>query len=329
MSDAYIFSKKIDLIIFFILPIILLFLSSMNNGVTQFISISLILIDQLHVYYSYIQSNFYERLKKSSQNKVIVFYCLLFAFGTYIAFLFLGITSVFIIVKYMAIFHFCKQQYGWLKIINRKLSLNLTFSKFSEVSLLIYCLVPIIISHSKEYYFTWYPGVPNIFQISQLTSRLLLLVYLIFVLFYFIFELNSFFKKLTTFNLTRFSIIMFTFFSWNYTIFLMPESNFSRIFLLAGHHVLSYIFLVFYFNMKKHSEKWFLFLKKVLIITILGVFIQGLRNSIPLYPAKSLDFFKLNLTVQEQSLFFYMIPFFWTLTIFHFILDGFIWKRNI
>lgn len=330
MNQASIFSKRTDFYLFLVLPMVLIALLFLNLQVSITVALALILIDQLHVYFTYIQSDFWQRITRDPKQLFIAGgICALAMLATYAAFIKYDLIGIFMVVKYLTIFHFCRQQYGWLRIIQTKMQMPKIPAKISEVALQIFCLAPILIGHSEAYYFTWFPGVPNLFSIPDFIAGWILFLYVAACLLYFLFELHGHLKNQIPVNLTRLSILLFTFFSWNFVILGRPELSYSRIFLLAGHHVLSYIFLVYFFNTSNLKQKKGRFLRNSLIVTVLFLVIIALRNSIKGMPDISLKDLSMTFSEESYRIFYFMIPFLWMLTVFHFILDGFIWKKAL
>lgn len=329
-NQARIFDGKTDFYLFIILPLVLLGLLFFQGPVCVQMAWGILVVDQLHVYFTYIQVGFWKKITEDQWRfyKIagICLFCFLLAYGGFFIY---GIVAVFVVVKYLTMFHFCRQQYGWLRLIQGKMQISSGAALLSEIALQVFCLMPLLIGHSKKYYFSWFVGVPNLFSIPDGLADLFWTSYILFCLSYLIFEIYAYNKDLYPFNSTRLSILIFTFICWNLTFLGHKDLPHLRVFLLAGHHVLSYIYLVYYFNTVRGRQSLKKFAFSTGAVLALFLVIVLFRNSIQgLTPAR-LQFLRLSLSDDIYKYFYPIIPFLWALTIFHFILDGFIWKKNL
>lgn len=325
-APAYIFSKKIDLHVFVFLPILLVGLCAIDNKASFLMGSLILWFDKIHIFYTYIKVDFKKDLQRDSRIKFKVFSLMVLSFLLlYSAFFVRGLTGVNLVIMYFAIFHFSRQQFGWIKIINKKLDLKPVDSRLSKIMAQVYCLGPIFIAHSKEYYFAWHPGVTNLFLIPDSFIKPILVVYLAILGLYFSYEVFSHLTGSIPFNLTRVATILFTAIGWNLVILLKSGGFFAAVLLIVGHHVFSYVFLAYFFNTeKRHQRKSLFFFYSAIILSVV-LLMMTLRNTIPGY-STPLWLYSFTFSEIEQTIFYYFIPLLWVPSIFHFLLDGFIWK---
>lgn len=283
--------------------------------------------DKIHVFFTFAKVDLQQDIGKTKATQYRIYsllaLCLLF---TYFAFFTRGLVGIQLFVMYFAIFHFCRQQFGWIKIINKNIEISATDARVSELMVHVYCLIPILIAHSKEFYFNWLSGVPNLFSIPDSFVRPILMFYVPILIAYFLYELHGHLTHRIPFNLTRISTILFTAVGWNVAILFRNWGYSSAALLLVGHHVLSYLFLVYFFNVENRKQKRsvFLFYSVLFLFTLLTIL--TLRNSLPNFTPKPAWTFAFSFSSLQQSYIYYLIPLFWIPTIFHFVLDGFVWK---
>lgn len=293
-------------------------------------------VDVAHVYSSLYRTYFDKTQWLKHQKALIAIPIFAFILGFILWQL--GLEVFWKTLAYIAVFHFIKQQYGFVKVYSRK-----QISKFDAIlnTITIYTatLYPLIYWHCYgPFEFEWFVNNDFFYLNNAWIETFTRPIYFCIVLVY-IFRVLYLLLTKRKFQLPLFLIITGTAISWYFSIIYF-KSDLTFTFFNVLCHGIPYMTLVWIFG-KKHADsqvknhhKWFYyFFKKYslplfLFIPILFGFLEeGLWDGIfwnehP-YFFKPFYSFKKIITPQLTSL---IIPILITPQLTHYVLDGFIWK---
>lgn len=241
-------------------------------------------------------------------------------------------------MAYLAVFHFIRQQYGFMRIYsvkpNPKTWMNITDK------LIIYgvTLLPILIWHAQgPKQFNWFTDDDFIYFKSSFLFYLLQVIYGLLLLFYVILLLYQA-LHFRYFNLPKTILIMGTALSWYFGIvYYNGDLAFTMLNVLA--HGIPYMALIWVSEKKNtvHLKPTFLkhFFKTYGIVLFFGLLVllayleEGLWDAIIWreHPTVFQPFYVLKQLNNEKALTF-LVPLLSLPQTVHYILDGFIWKRD-
>jgi hypothetical protein len=340
-TQAWIRSGSFDLL-WFILPSVvplLLFLffphlANYNNGNLNVAGwvVLILLVDVSHVYSTLFRTYFSETgLKKYSiQLKVIPIVCLVIGVLLYS----LNPQLFWRCLAYVAVFHFIKQQYGFVRIYSRKDDLNKTYSHIINYSVYLVTLIPVLIWHFQgQKNFNWFVE-GDFFYYKLLWMVTLLKIILVCVIAVYIStEIRIAFKNRSV-NLPRLLLISATAASWYVGIVVFnADIVFTALNVIA--HGIPYMALIWATEKKSENKSGvnkfvfsqygiFLFL---LIIFAFAYFEEGIWDSLVWHENEKLfaPFSFASFNLSEKALCF-IVPLLTLPQFVHYILDGFIWK---
>lgn len=208
-------------------------------------------IDVSHVYSSLFRTYFNK--KEFSENKTLYTLLPMIVFLVSVFLYALGANVFWRILAYTAVFHFIRQQYGFMRLYSR----NTTESNFSRKidTLLIYVstLYPILYWHTHlPRNFRWFTDGDFIQGVPRISERILLLVYIVVAITYLVKEFRQTFLQ-KNFNIPKNLIILGTALSWYVGIVLL---NGDMVFTITNvvSHGIPYMALVWAFG-KKQADK--------------------------------------------------------------------------
>jgi hypothetical protein len=242
------------------------------------------------------------------------------------------------ILAYVAIFHFIRQQYGFMRVYSRKEATGSWYAWVDKCTIYYAALYPIIYWHLKgPRNFNWFLENDLLYFSSPVLLTVLTGLYYLLVTVYIIRELVSFIR--TRFiNLPRFLVITGTLISW-YAGIVYYNGDMAFTLLNVVSHGIPYMALVWLFGRKNYvaSGKGNRFLRilfsgKGLLIFIGLLFLfafveEGLWDWAVWQEHARV--FKMNwlgdIQFSSKALSF-IVPLLALPQITHYILDGFIWK---
>ena len=238
-------------------------------------------------------------------------------------------------IAYLAVFHFIRQQYGFMKLYTRGDQYPSWSGKIDLITIYSVTLYPIIFWHlSGPKNFEWFVKDDFYFLNLSFLNPFLTMLYLIILLTYFVKEVLIL-KRYHQLNLAKNLIIIGTAMSWYFGIvYFDSDIIFTALNILS--HGIPYMALVWLYEAKKTKDisgkisilfrryGWLLFL---LIIFIFAWIEEGLWDAMVWKEHKSIfSFFSFMPFVQEPLWLSIIIPTLSLPQLTHYVLDGFIWR---
>lgn len=339
MTQPWIHKKKTDLLFilsppFIIALIVVLFQKEITHIQNQFSFLTwlilIVCIDVAHVY----SSIFKTYLVPSEFNKNKKLYLgiptVCFVVGT-IAFL-IGKDFFWSLLAYIAVFHFIRQQYGFMRLYARneiKTKFTVLFDKIVIYNATVYPMVFWFLSPDRN--FTWFVK-DEFLQAShpQILSYLKVVYFIIFGC-YIIQQLYKFIKT-KSFNEPKTLLILGTYISWYLSIVYYNNELIFTAFNVISHGI-PYMALVYFREVENAPSKKFSFKFSNFAGKLIGfIFILLLLAVV--------EEFIWEITVWEEHIQLnqsFYIPDFWQFLwvpllalpqFTHYVLDGFIWKNK-
>jgi len=318
---------------FLVLAIVILFQSQIKNLENQYSFytwlILIVFVDVAHVYSTLFKTYF---IKEEFQKRKIL-YLGIPAISLILGLVFYQFGSLFFwsFLALVAVFHFVRQQYGFMRLYARFEKNG--FSKFwdriaiysaSIFPMLYWIKTPRAFNLFVENEFNWLDTIPN--YVPLITS----IYYLILGVW--IFKTIYFFIKDRTFNIPKNAIIIGTYLSWYFGIVYF---NNDLIFTLLNviSHGIPYISLIYIreieqketSSLKKLSvfKTGFGILLFVLIIIGFAFFEELMWEVLVWREHFSIQAFELSMSWQE-----FLVPLLIVPQLTHYLLDGFIWRNQ-
>ena len=242
------------------------------------------------------------------------------------------------ILAYTAVFHFVRQQYGFMRVYSRKEKVSHKYpALIDKVTIYAAALYPIVYWHlSGPKNFNWF--VPGDFVFVQSSSLLTIATgfYVMVIAAYLLKEIYWVIKN-KTINLPKVLIIVGTILSWYFGIIYFNGDMAFTLLNVVSHGV-PYMALVWFYGKKNYSkpERGSKFLKLIfsrygiiafVLIVSLFAFIEEAIWDIAVWKEHQQVFGFTNLDFSlNEKLFSLLVPLLALPQITHYILDGFIWK---
>lgn len=240
-------------------------------------------------------------------------------------------------LAYLAVYHFIRQQYGFLKIYMRTENKNTWLYTYTIYVMYAITGIPILIWHcSTDRIFVWF--VKNDFislHFQYMVPYLKNLLALIVVVYIF-FELAGSIKR-RYINIPKNVLLLGTFISWYMGIVYFNSDLIFTLFNVVSHGV-PYMVLIWIYGSKKSGDvatpQWYRFLFNwkgvVMYAAILLVFAfieEGLWNSMIWNEHQNyFHLFNAMPSINDSILISLLIPLLSVPQISHYIIDGYIWK---
>ena len=323
--------------------LLLLFFSNTFNKYnkeipTSYWFILIVCIDVAHVYATLFRTYFDKEalLKNANTLLLIPFICLIFGMLLH------SFNSLYFwrILAYIAVFHFIKQQYGFLKIYLKDTQQPKWMSQVDIFTIYSLTLLPILIWHfSGNKNFNWF--VENDFlMIKNIFLKKTFIIINILLFIFFLLKEIYIFSKTSFFNLPKFLLILGTGLSWFIGIVLLNgDLAFTTLNVVA--HGIPYMALIWVSgknnNLQKTNKNSFLniiFSVKGLFLFLAIIFVfafieEGLWDNLIWSEHPQLfSFLKFLPNLSNHYLAHILVPLLTLPQITHYILDGFIWRNK-
>ncbi len=332
-------------ILFILMPpflslfIILLFPSAFQekNDITLASWVILILlIDVGHVYSTLYRTYFDKAVLQKQRSILFTIPFFSFVAGVVIY----SISSIWFwrILAYVAVFHFIRQQYGFMRLYSRKEAKGNFGSLLDKIVIYTAGLYPILFWHLKgPRNFNWFIENDFYYVSSQTILNILTVLYFIIVAVYVLFETVSSIRK-RSINIPKTGIITGTLISWYFGIVYF-NGDMAFTLLNVVSHGIPYMALIWIYGKKNYSKPLSgnKFLQVIfsrygivlfLLIIFAFAFIEESLWDISVWKEHKTIFagnhFK-NFNTDEKVLSF-LVPLLALPQVTHYILDGFIWK---
>lgn len=330
-------SKKKDLL-FILLPAfipLLLIITfqdyfSHQTEVNIFWWIVLVLsIDVAHVYSTLFR--FYWEKDTYAKHKVLLTIIPLAAFTIGFILHLIDAMLFWRVIAYVAVFHFVRQQYGFMRLYSRKEKLN-RITRFID-SLTIYSatLYPLLYWHANLTSNLHWFVEGDFIHISTNITSIAFYIYWIIIVIYLIKEIIIA-RQTGNINLPKNLLIIGTCLSWYLGIITFKGDLIFTLFNVIAHGI-PYMALVYFFSSKKSPQNSKLPWKRIaiFIITILGLAYleEGLWDGLVWKDHETIfPFFNTLPAIESPLLLAVLVPLLALPQLTHYVLDGFIWKMN-
>lgn len=299
----------------------------------------IVFIDVAHVYSTLYRTYFNpDKLKKSGLLLTIPLLC--YVGGVLIH----SLDALFFwrVLAYLAVFHFIRQQYGFMRLYSYKENKGYYAELIDKIAIYSATIYPILYWHAEgNRQFTWF--VENDFFITPASGWLLDMgntLYVLIILLYVIKEAVSY-NSTKEFNIPRNVLIAGTFFSWYFgIIYFNGDLAFTTLNVIS--HGIPYMALIWIAEKKKAIQSqgskyvfWQSAFNKYGVLYFLVVLLvfayleEGLWDGLIWKEHKSIfPLFDYLPKVENSQLLSLLVPLLSLPQSTHYILDGFIWKMN-
>lgn len=330
LLGKYFFSRKIDILAFTtFIPVYLLYCFFFETSLFQlptqppfwFFILGWTLVDGSHVYstilVSYSDKDMYQQLKKVF---IVVPLALIISAFT---FMYSGRPELFFyFLAYLAMVHFIRQEYGWMKIATRFDSAAPPWLMLlDKATAYLMTILPMLWFMRKTQSGFWYRK-GDLIAIPDSIAEMAMTLYWPIVTIFLIANIQHSLKT-KTINLSKYLVFINTFFGW-YMAKVHVQNAYLAVWLMIFHHGIPYYFIVFKTERVSKKFEWMNSLGKfkypALYLSCAIVFFLFLMghsgNSYVVQLAKNPLF---------QAIIYAIAV---TPQMTHFILDGFIWKKK-
>lgn len=291
-------------------------------------------IDVAHVYTT-IYRTYLDRIQWKQHRRELIFIPLL-SYAASILLYQIGIELFWRVIAYTAVFHFIRQQYGFMKVYDRKHSIP-SLEKINTAMVYAATLYPLVYWHCYgPFQFNWFTSEDFLYLKSPALEQVARVLYFSLCAIFLGLNIYTLLRK-RQFNLPVFLIISGTALSW-YLGIVYFKSDLTFTLLNVVSHGVPYMALVWIYGKKSATlEGQFSFFKHIfkslaiplfLIIPLILAFIEeGLWDSLVwqdhVSVFKPFNSLKSLFSTGIKSL---IIPLLIVPQLTHYILDGFIWK---
>lgn len=301
--------------------------------------ILIVFIDVAHVYSTLYRTYFNPLEYRKKQSLLISIPVLCYVTGV----IFYNINELLFwrILAYLAVFHFIRQQYGFMRLYSRFEQKTRISSKIDVITIYSLTIYPILYWHlNPDRNFNWFIEGDFMLYQSQWLSNFCTLIYLFVLGTYIIKEINHF-RRSGDINLPRNCLVLGTALSWYFGIvYYNGDLAFTTLNVIS--HGIPYMALIWFFEKKKYKQdevaaSRFLsvsFGKYGIVFFILllcgfAYIEEGLwdglvwkEHSALFSPFSSLPH------VEEKNLLSLLVPLLALPQATHYVLDGFIWRKE-
>ncbi|MFD1255261.1 hypothetical protein ACFQ3S_00505 [Mucilaginibacter terrae] len=242
------------------------------------------------------------------------------------------------ILAYLAVFHFIRQQYGFMRLYSRKETYHKFYMLIDTIAIYTATIYPIFYWHFEgNRHFNWFTD--NDFIMVSTSTTLInvgLIIYLVVISVYIIKEILLI-KKIRQFNIPRNLLVIGTFVSWYFGIVYF-NGDFAFTMLNVISHGIPYMALIWIAEKKKYPGKSDSFMLNasfskygiILFVITLIVFAyleEGIWDGLIWREHASIfgAFTKLP-KIQNTQLLSLLVPLLALPQATHYVLDGYIWK---
>jgi hypothetical protein len=330
LLGKYFFSKKVDLIAFTtFIPVYLLYCIFFETSFVTlppqppywFFILGWTLVDGSHVYstllVSYGDKDMFQQLK--TLFLIVPIALLVSAF----AFMYSGSPALFFyFLAYLAMVHFIRQEFGWMKIATRfDPAAPGWLMNLDKATAYAMTILPMMWFMRKTQSGFWYQkgdllAIPD--NIAEMAMTLYWPVVGVFLITNIYHSL-----KTKTVNLSKYLVFINTFFGW-YMAKVHVQNTYLAVWLMIFHHGIPYYFIVFKTERVSNKIQWVNNLGKfkypALYLSFAAIFFAFLMSH-------SGNSYVIQLA-QNQTLKALVYAIAVTPQMTHFILDGFIWKKK-
>lgn len=245
------------------------------------------------------------------------------------------------VLAYLAVFHFIRQQYGFMRLYSRTENTSKTARLIDVIAIYAATLYPILYWHFGESRnFNWFVADDFIYFPSKFLETLSNGLYLVAIFVYVIKEIGLFIQK-RQFNVPRNLLIVGTFLSWYFGIvYFNGDMAFTTLNVIS--HGIPYMALIWFFERKNHQQvkpgknmlvqvtfgKYGI-LVFMLILILLAYVEEGLWDGFVWKEHTNVfSIFSSLPKVMDLNVLALLIPLLALPQSTHYVLDGFIWRKK-
>jgi len=235
------------------------------------------------------------------------------------------------VLAYIAVFHFIRQQYGFMRLYSRNETKNKVKLLFDKIVIYNATVFPMLFWFlNPDRNFNWF--VSNEFFQSnqpQITNILFICFLLIFITYVVLLVYN--FIKTKQLNIPKNLLILGTYISWYLGIVHYNNELIFTVFNVVSHGI-PYMALVYFREIKPDKKESFYlpffqtkYLVVVFLLILLGLaFLEELIWELTVWE----EHFQLTEFYISDNLHFIWIPLLTLPQLTHYVLDGYIWKSK-
>ena len=338
MKQPWIHKAKTDLIFiiwpsFFVLAIIFLFqdyITEIENDYSFYTWLFLIVfIDVAHVYATLFKTYFVADEFKKNRKRLLLLPAICFIIGL-ILFSF-GSLVFWSFLAYVAVFHFIRQQYGFMRLYARteeKTAISVLIDNLAIYAATVYPMLFWFLSPNRK--FNWFVEDEFFHFENQTLLEILFWIYISILLFYGVRTVIISVKN-NFFNVPKNSIILGTVLSWYFGIVYFNDDLIFTLLNVVSHGI-PYMALVYFREVENRIDSRsgvFSYLK-----SYNAVFIYAVILILIAFTEEFLwEFFVWNENISLRNFDFsgwqfLLVPLFSVPQFTHYLLDGFIWKSK-
>lgn len=249
----------------------------------------------------------------------------------------LGALLFWRVLAYLAVYHFIRQQYGFLKIYMRNENKESWFYTYSVYLIYFITGIPILIWHcSPDRIFVWFVKEDFISLNFEFIVLYLKMVLAGMLIFYVLVEMYSIVKN-KYINIPKNALLLGTFISWYMGIVYFNSDLIFTLFNVISHGI-PYIVMIWIYGNKKSTKdatpKWYryVFSWKGVILYISAILLfsfmeEGLWDSMVWEEHHDyFQFFQFIPSIDNKILLSVIVPLLSVPQISHYIIDGYIWR---
>lgn len=332
-------------ILFILLPpfasllLVFLFPSVFQNkqGVTDAGWVVLILlIDVAHVYSTLYRTYFDPQAFKKQRSLLIAVPFI----GFVLAVMAYSISSHLFwrLLAYAAVFHFIRQQYGFMRVYSRKEISSKLSTWIDRVSIYYATIYPLVYWHlTGPRNFNWFVDQDFVYFNFPILLKICTWLYLVVIAVYTLYEIRNWIVQKQV-NIPKLAIVTGTFLSWYFGIVYFNGDMAFTVLNVVSHGI-PYMALIWIYGQKNYLQpgRGSRFLKLVFnnygILIFLGLlflfayFEEGIWDAVVWKEHSSVfGSSKFHFPQIDETLLSFIVPLLALPQITHYILDGFIWK---
>lgn len=299
-----------------------------------------VFIDVAHVYSTLYRTYFnVDRLKK--QQTLLIVIPLLCYFSSVMLYHIDGLLF-WRVLAYLAVFHFIRQQYGFMRLYSRTENTGRMVRLIDVVAIYTATLYPILYWHFGDARnFNWFVADDFIYFPSKVLETFSRYLYLVVIFAYLLKEIGLLINK-RQINIPRNLLITGTFLSWYFGIvYFNGDMAFTTLNVIS--HGIPYMALIWFFERKNHQRQSgprksmlaqvtfgkYGILVFILILILLAYVEEGLWDGFVWKEHSNVfSIFSSLPKVMDVNILALLIPLLALPQSTHYVLDGFIWKEK-
>lgn len=296
--------------------------------------ILILLIDVAHVYSTLYRTYFDPRSFNKQRTVLLAIPLIGFAAGVMLY----SVSPLLFwrVLAYTAVYHFIRQQYGFMRVYGRKEKKNTIATRIDTITIYYATLYPLLYWHFKgPRNFNWFIDDDFIYMKSAFLVQVLTILYFAIVFSYLAREVFSYIKTRFV-NIPRLLLISGTLISWYFGIVYF-NGDMAFTLLNVVSHGIPYMALVWIYGQKNYKQEkkgtpflQLLFSRNGIILFLSMLFLfafieEGLWDWAVWNEHHTVFGLGKGISLSQQALAF-VVPLLALPQVTHYILDGFIWK---